>query len=174
MCCPLYKDHQEHISSYTKLNLFSLLQGRTHTTERESWKGSLWNLGLCWGSLRSAGLQHQFWPGCHPGTRAILKLGILDFCFFPSVQEDRWLKQIELLLWRSSSTQVSPKRVTLIMFTVIECPSLCFASYIVMSGLVAGLFHHNHGMTLSDYCFYFVSDVYIPLGTSQPALSRSE
>lgn len=60
------------------------------------------------------------------------------------------------------------------MFMVVEWPSLCFVSYIVMSGLVAGLFQHNHAVTLSDYCFYSVSDVYVPLGTSRPALSRPE
>ena len=40
-----------------------------------------------------------------------------------------------------------------------------------MGGLVAGLFQHSHGMTLTDYCFHSVSDVYVPLDTSQPALS---
>lgn len=57
------------------------------------------------------------------------------------------------------------------MLVVTEHPSLCLVSYIVMGGLVTGLSQHSHGMTLTDYCFHSVSDVYVPLGTSQPALS---
>lgn len=60
------------------------------------------------------------------------------------------------------------------MFVVVKCLSLCFVSHIVMSGLVAGLFQHGNGMTLSDYCFYSASDVYIPFRALQLALSRSE
>lgn len=51
------------------------------------------------------------------------------------------------------------------MFVVIECP-LGFVPYVVMSALVVGLVQHGHGVTLSDYGFHSVSDVYISLGTS--------
>lgn len=44
--------------------------------------------------------------------------------------------------------------------------------FCVTSDRVAGLFQHSRGVTLSDYCFYSVSDVYVPLGTLQPVLSR--
>lgn len=52
------------------------------------------------------------------------------------------------------------------MCVIAECPSLCF-----MAVWIAGLFSQGRGGTLSDYCFYYVSDGYVSLGMSQLVLS---